>query len=143
MDPSAIDPSIFISAISENLPAEDFPDAFGQHANAEINSQQLDSLELLDSILSLQPALLGSDDGSAEKKVLGEIANLQENIPVELDYAALRYKMSKDSDPLSVVLVQEVQRYNVLLETIKNSLYNLERGLKGLELITPELETIV
>lgn len=51
--------------------------------------------------------------------------------------------MSKDSDPLSVVLVQEVQRYNVLLDVIRNSLVKLERGIKGLELITPELELVV
>lgn len=53
VDPSAFDPSIFISAITEHMDLEDAPDAYGQHANAEINSQQLDSLELLSSILSL------------------------------------------------------------------------------------------
>lgn len=122
---------------------EDSPEAYGQHANAEINSQQLDSLELLESIMSLQPAVTGSDGETPEQKTLKMIEQLQEQIPLELDYATLRYKMSKDSDPLSVVLVQEVSRYNALLQVIRDSLFKLDRAIKGLDLITSELEVIM
>jgi len=51
--------------------------------------------------------------------------------------------MSKDSDPLSVVLVQEVSRYNALLQVIRDSLFKLDRAIKGLDLITSELEVIM
>lgn len=42
-----------MSEIQEKFPADDMPEAYGQHTNAEINSQTIDSLELLGAILSL------------------------------------------------------------------------------------------
>ena len=59
------------------------PEAYGQHTNAEINSQTVDSLELLSAILSLQPAI-SSGGGSNEEKSLGEIGALRNSIPDEL-----------------------------------------------------------
>lgn len=58
------------------MDADDPPEAYGQHANAEINSQQLDSLELLESIMSLQPAVTGSDGETPEQKTLKMIEQL-------------------------------------------------------------------
>jgi len=48
-------PDWFNMAITEQFPNEDLPQAYGQHTNAEINSQTIDSEELLVAILSLQP----------------------------------------------------------------------------------------
>jgi dynein heavy chain len=44
----------------------DLPAAFGQHTNAEITSQIMDTNELLYSILSLQPAVVSAEGGNAE-----------------------------------------------------------------------------
>jgi dynein heavy chain len=41
---------------------------------------------------------------------------------------------------MTVVLVQELQRYNILLNVLRASLEQLEKGIKGLVLISPELE---
>ena len=73
-------PDHFQSEIAEKFPNEDLPEAYGQHTNAEINSQTIDSLELLGDILSLQPAAAASG-GSAEEKSLQEIATLRASIP--------------------------------------------------------------
>lgn len=59
------------------------PEAYGQHTNAEINSQTIDSLELLDAILSLQPAGVSGESG-AEDGVLKEIELLRSAIPDEI-----------------------------------------------------------
>lgn len=94
------------------------PEAYGQHTNAEINSQTIDSLELLSAILSVQPAVTGGG-GSAEEKSLAEIQTLRSSIPEDIiNLQTLKYKVQKDADPLSVVLQQEVQRYNNLLDII-------------------------
>lgn len=139
-DPTATAPEAFLSLIHEQMADTDAPEAFGQHANAEINSQQLDSLELLASVLSLQPATVGADGASPEQRVLATITQLEEQIPVPLDLASLKFKLRDSNDPLLVVLVQEIGRYNVLLEAIQNIMFKLSRALRGLELITPELE---
>ncbi len=118
----------------------DQPAAFGQHINAEITSQILDSNELLESILSLQPQKVSSDGESRETKVLKLINDLAENIPASVDVGAIKYKYRNDDNPMTVVLVQELQRYNILLNVLRASLEQLEKGIKGLVLISPELE---
>jgi len=82
-------------------------------------------LELLEAILSLQPAA-GSSGGSAEEKSLAEIETIRGSIPEDLiDISKLKHKLQRDSDPLNIVLVQEVSRYNNLIEIIKSTLTQL------------------
>lgn len=123
-------PDYFLAEIGNNFPNEDMPEAYGQHTNAEINSQTIDSLELLDAILSLQPAV-SAGGGNAEDKALQEIQTLRASFPEEvINLAALKHKLSRgDSDPLNIVLVQEVQRYNHLMNVIKSTLGQLELGI--------------
>jgi len=137
-------PEHFIGEITNNFPNDDLPEAYGQHTNAEINSQTIDSLELLDAVLSLQSAA-SSGASNTEAKVLEEIATLRGSFPEEvINLAALKHKLSRgDSDPLNIVLVQEVQRYNHLMTIIKSTLTQLELGIMGLDLITPELEKMM
>ena len=76
-------PSYFQLEISDKFPDQDLPEAYGQHTNAEINSQTIDSLELLSAILSIQPAATGGG-GSAEEKSLAEIATLRNSMPEDI-----------------------------------------------------------
>lgn len=64
-------------------------------------------------------------------------------MPELIDVTALKYKLKGDENPLNVVLVQEIQRYNVLLRALRVSLIQLEKGIKGLVVISPELEEIL
>jgi len=68
---------------------------------------------------------------------------LQEKVPELIDVRALKHKLKGDENPLNVVLVQEIQRYNVLLRRLVADLAQLESGIKGLVQITPELEDIL
>ena len=60
-----------------------------------------------------------------------------------MDVTALKYKFRNDENPLNVVLVQEIQIYNILLNVLLTSLEQLEKGIKGLVVISPELESIM
>lgn len=42
----------------------------------------------------------------------------------------------QDQNPLKIVLVQEISRYNVLLKFIRKNLVDLEMGINGLVLIS-------
>jgi dynein heavy chain len=65
-------------------------------------------------------------------------------VPEDIDRFALRLKLKADSqNPLNIVLGQEVDRYGVILNILRNDLQQLELGLKGLVVITPDLEAIV
>jgi len=51
----------------------------------------------------------------------------------------LKFKLRSDDNPLNVVLLQEVERYNVMLAMIARDLYSLDRGVQGLSVITTAL----
>jgi dynein heavy chain len=75
--------------------------------------------------------------------VLKLISDLTDAIPQSVDVGALKHKLRNDDSPLNVVLVQELQRYNILLNVLRNSLEQLEKGIKGLVLISPDLEAVL
>jgi len=107
----------------------------------------MDSTELLLSILSLQPQKVDSGGGNADDAILALLKGLMDNVPNLIDTAALRFKInrskSEKENPLNVVVQQEIARYNVLLNKISVSLAQLEKGIKGLVLISPDLEAML
>lgn len=42
----------------------------------------------------------------------------------------------QDQNPLKIVLIQEINRYNVLLKFVRKNLVDLEQGINGLVLIS-------
>lgn len=66
-------PDFFYTQIDTNMEKVDKPAAYGQHTNAEINSQITDSMELLDSILSLQPLIVSEGGKTVEQKTLEQL----------------------------------------------------------------------
>jgi len=68
---------------------------------------------------------------------------LMEALPAKIDLVELRFKLLKDDNPLNVVLVQELQRYNILLAIIARDLVALEKGIQGFAVISAQLEVIM
>ncbi|XP_072006034.1 dynein axonemal heavy chain 2 [Engystomops pustulosus] len=126
------------------LPAMDHPEAFGQHPNADIASQITEARTLFDTLLSLQPQVTQSVAGgpTREEKVMELLNDVRQKIPQEIDYEGTRKMLSDDPNPLNVVLLQEIQRYNALLSTIRSSLLDLEKGIQGLVVMSTELEEV-
>ncbi|XP_047429543.1 dynein axonemal heavy chain 2 [Mugil cephalus] len=129
------------------LPPTEHPEVFGQHANADIASQVAVTKTLFDTLLSLQPQVTSTASGSAaggaasrEDKVLELLSDVRGKIPAPIDYEHTRSLLQENMSPLNVVLLQEIQRYNSLLETIISSLVELERGIKGLVVMSPNME---
>lgn len=63
-------------------------------------------------------------------------------IPKNIDYETIDRLIGPIKKPLDVVLLQEIGRYNVLLTKTRNSLNELQRGIRGLVLMSPDLEEI-
>eukprot|EP01135_Chromosphaera_perkinsii_P000405 Nk52_evm52s78 gene=Nk52_evmTU52s78 len=122
-------------------PAQDCPEAFGQHANADVSSQIRESSSLLSTLLALQPReKASSQGGSGEDDSLLTISDIGQKMP-DLPDEELAVKILRDEPtPLNTVLLQEIQRYNILLTTIKTSLVQLEKGIKGLVVMSSDLE---
>ena len=136
-------PAAFYIKFIKSFPTIDRPEAFGQHVNAQIASQILDTRDLIDAILELSPQVATAGNESMETKVLQICADLLEKIPEPLNYEEIRDKWQRDSSPIKVVLVQEITRYNKLLAFTRNNLKMLEKGIQGLIVITEELEKVM
>ena len=122
------------------LPTFDKPEVFGQHPNADIASQIKESGKMLQSLLLLQPQVSVGGGQSKESKVLTIVSDILRKVPEDLDYDSISKSVKHDMNPLNVVLLQEIKRYNDLLTKIRKSLEDLQKGLKGIIVMTSDLD---
>ena len=125
-----------------SLPNSDKPEIFGQHRNADIASQIRESNNILSTLLSLQPQISSGTGKTREEKVLSLVFDLQKKIPDVIDYEATYALFKLDMTPFNVVLLQEIKRYNELLYKLKKSLNDVQNGLKGIVVMTSDLEDV-
>jgi dynein heavy chain len=70
-------------------------------------------------------------------------AEVMAKLPPILDEVETRRIMGDTIQmPLNIVLLQEIARYNILLESIRTSLIELDKGIQGLVVMSAELEEI-
>ncbi|KAB0795300.1 hypothetical protein PPYR_12139 [Photinus pyralis] len=124
------------------LPNSDRPEAFGQHPNADITSLNSETRLMCETLMSLQIQASSSAAESKEEKVLQMAADVLLKIPSPIDYETTDKLIGAEKSPLDVVLLQEIQRYNLLLVGIRLSLNELQKGIKGLVVMSSELEDI-
>lgn len=127
------------------LPNTDHPEAFGQHPNADIASQIKETRLLFDTLLSLQPQVTSSSKANAkstEEEVMELATKVIDSLPKKIDYESTVKIFSEDNSPLKIVLLQEIERYNMLLDDINLSLVSLQKGIKGLVVMSSDLEEI-
>jgi len=124
------------------LPNFDAPDAFGQHGNADIASQIEDTMELLESILSVQPRIAAGGQLTKEEIVENMAKDLLDQVPSPLDLDACIKAKADDHSALHVVLFQEIERYNIMLREVRKELSELRKAVKGAVVMTSDLEDI-
>jgi dynein heavy chain len=123
-----------------SLPASDKPEVFGQHPNADIASQMRESTNILDTLLSLMPQTSNGQAGTVEEKVMTTVQDLEKRVPELIDYETTYASVKHDMNPFNVVLLQEIKRYNHLLNLVKKALEDLQKGIMGLIVMNSELE---
>ncbi|KAL0040883.1 hypothetical protein WJX79_008591 [Trebouxia sp. C0005] len=125
------------------LPVVDRAEAFGQHPNADIAYQIEDSWLVLESLLSLQPqTALAAGAKSREDTVAAICADLLDQVPGPFDLEAVMKSKASDPSALHVVLLQEVERYNSLLVRLRSSCSQVQAGLKGLVVMSADLDEV-
>jgi dynein heavy chain len=129
----------------KGLPVLDDPQSFGQHSNADISAQINDANILLDTLSGLQPATTGggSGGGSGDDRIFKMVGDMEENLPELIDYEQVRKIKSDDPSALHVFLLQEIQRYNQQLIQMAANLRDVKKGIKGLVVMSAELDEIV
>ncbi|KAG9392138.1 Dynein heavy chain and region D6 of dynein motor [Carpediemonas membranifera] len=130
------------------LPVNEPPAVFGLHENGDITHQQQETSLILETIISVQPRdSSGSSGETPEDQVLRMAIDIRQKVPDDLNLEnAHDNSLPKDKNgnytPLAVVLVQEVERFNGLLAIIRTTLKDLDRAIRGLVVMSPDLETM-
>lgn len=130
---------------AKDLPLQDFPEAFGEHVNAEISSLVQDTNMVCEIIIGIESG--GGGGGGAthdrDEAVMKTCETLLENIPDEIDREEVADRNSADSSPLKVCLLQEIERYNALLTQLKANNKLLIKGIQGFVVISKEQESVL
>uniref|UniRef100_A0A4X2M2C5 AAA+ ATPase domain-containing protein n=1 Tax=Vombatus ursinus TaxID=29139 RepID=A0A4X2M2C5_VOMUR len=139
--PLTLDYTGYHQYVEEALPPES-PVLYGLHPNAEIGFLTVTSNALFRVLLEMQPRnLLISEElvQSTEEKVKTILDDILEKLPEEFDMAEITHKTPLRS-PYVFVCFQECERMNLLLREIRGSLQQLDLGLKGELMLSPDME---
>jgi dynein heavy chain len=112
---------------------------FGLHPNAEIGYLTTQSETLFATILSVQGGSGGG--GGDDSKVKALIISFLAQLPQDFNMLEI-FGKAKNKTPYVVVCLQECERMNILLQEIRNTLNDLDAGLKGSLNITDAMESL-
>ncbi|KAJ1520032.1 hypothetical protein ONE63_004262 [Megalurothrips usitatus] len=126
----------------EGLPTLPPPEVYGLHVNAGTSRDLHATRALTDAMLTVQGKVT-MEGGQTENVVMTIAADILAKLPppFDLERAAARFPVAY-SESMNTVLVQEMERFNGLVGTIRRSLQELQRAVKGLVVMSPELEAV-
>ncbi|CEM19434.1 unnamed protein product [Vitrella brassicaformis CCMP3155] len=140
------------------LPMDEEPDVFGLHMNANITCQEKEARDFLDVVISVQPRIPAGGSGKTTDEIVYELAeSIEARIPAPFDRSKAHpatFVQNKGGegegedakeDPgasLSVFFSQELDRFDKLIRVVKKSLADLQKAIKGLVVMSAELETM-
>ena len=129
-----------------SLPLTQAPEVFGLHANADITKDQQDTNYFCDTILSTESGGGGGGGGggqSAEESLDKLAEDILNRTPIEFDRERVMKKYPiRFDESMNTVMAQELIRYNGLISTVRSSLVNLRKALKGLIVMSSDLEEV-
>ena len=122
----------FLNTANE-IPLTNSPVVFGLHPNAEITYFTNAAKAMWTNLLSMQVSSSSSTLGVNRDEYIRSVADdVLGKLPEQVwDIVALRNEPGLEVSPTTIVLFQELERFNKLVEKIKETLINLKRALKG------------
>uniref|UniRef100_A0A8C6ZQS7 Uncharacterized protein n=1 Tax=Nothoprocta perdicaria TaxID=30464 RepID=A0A8C6ZQS7_NOTPE len=121
----------------KNLPFSQQPEIFGLHENVDISKDLQQTKILFESLLLTQGGGTQGGSSGGGDSTLYEIAEDILSKVCSLIKYPVRYEES-----MNTVLVQEMERFNNLIRTIRITLTNLKKAIKGLVVMDSELEAL-
>ncbi|KAJ3098250.1 Dynein heavy chain 3, axonemal [Phlyctochytrium planicorne] len=130
----------------KSLPMTSQPEVFGMHANADIAKDLAETNLLIASVLLTQARTSGGGGSGAKSadEITRDIASgILATLPGDFNIPEVQRAFPVlYEESMNTVLVQECVRFNRLLKTIRESLQNVIKALKGLVVMSKELEEV-
>ncbi|TPX70976.1 hypothetical protein CcCBS67573_g06369 [Chytriomyces confervae] len=127
----------------EGLPLEAKPEVFSLHENADITRNNLETDIFFKAILSTQ-ARTDSGGSKSNEQIISEVASdMFARLPPPFDLYLVQQKYPVSyNESMNTVLLQEIIRYRNLVEMIRDSLVNIQKAIKGLVVMSAEVEDV-
>ncbi|XP_035829687.1 dynein heavy chain 10, axonemal isoform X2 [Aplysia californica] len=127
----------------ESLPLANTPEVFGLHPNAEIGYYTQAARDMWSHLVELQPQTGDSSSGISREDFIDQIAtDVLNKLPAEFELDKIRKNLGTDIGPTTVVLLQELERFNLLISRMRRSLATLKRALAGEVGMSSELDDV-
>ncbi|KAJ3302063.1 Dynein heavy chain 7, axonemal [Kappamyces sp. JEL0829] len=128
-----------------SLPLNQSPEIFGIHDNGDIARQLSETRQLFESVIKTQENTNASGaGGKSSDETIGEVsADILARIakPFNIEQAMKKYPVNYN-ESMNTVLIQEMIRFNRLIQIILSSLVNVQKAIKGLVVLSAELEEV-
>ena len=146
IEPEEEDPHKSYMEYIESLPMVAAPSVFGMHENAKITSANAEAFGLFEICLSLQASDSGGGSAGARDKLIEATAKdifvkVSAKGEFDVEGISMMYPIVYE-ESMNTVLIQECIRYNKLIDTMLRQLPELLKALKGLVVMSGELDAI-
>ncbi|XP_044576956.1 dynein axonemal heavy chain 7 [Cotesia glomerata] len=151
--PNAKEYNVYLE-YTKQLPLITSPSVFGMNNNADIIKDQQETDLLFSSLLLTEDRWdlwerketaksTGTKEATSDEIIISVATDILSKLPADfnLDKALEKYPTSYNQS-MNTVLVQEMDRFNKLLNCIRTSLVNVKRAVKGFIVMSVELEEV-
>lgn len=117
-----------------SLPANDTPEVFGLHPNADITYQINTAKGILDTILSVQPKEGGGGGGETRESVVYQLANdMLRKLPPQYNAFEVKEALNRMGSllPMNIFFRQELDRMQAVIKQVNSSLCDLKLAIDG------------
>ncbi|KAH8257767.1 hypothetical protein KR038_000855 [Drosophila bunnanda] len=116
----------------DKLPLVNKPDVFGLHPNAEIGYYTMAARSIWNSLIELQPQTGEGTGGISRDDFIDSVAaGILKKLPPAFETWRIRKQIQMSLSPTGVVLLQELDRFNLLVVRIKKTLELLRKAIAG------------
>lgn len=145
IEPDEEDPHGSYLEYIDSLPLVANPGVFGMHDNAKIGSANADTFYMFETCLSLQASDGGGASGERDNLIISTARSIYEMVSghgeFDVEGISMLYPVVYE-ESMNTVLIQECIRYNKLIEVMLRTLPDVLKAMKGLVVMSTELESI-
>ena len=127
----------------EQLPQDCSPEVFGLHMNAQIMSNTNKARDLWVDMLKMQTSRTDASKGVNRDEKIEQVAkDVRSKLQPQYDLIKVREKLQGAFSPTQAVLMQELERFNILTAVIDSTLSDLIKALKGIIAMSGDLDEL-